>query len=460
MRTALLTALVLAVSPGTASAATFQAGSGSESSLRSAIAQANSSPGADTVQVGAGSYRLTGGELLVTDSVTIAGAGARATTIAGTGSSGEARVIHIAPPAPVNVAISGVTITGGHLQNGDGGGIFLDSRSSTLTLVDSAINANRAFNGAGLRADGALYVAGSAFRDNHALGDGPAVALKGAGHGLIANTTMSGNHGPGRGGAIDHSPDTAGLLGLLNDTIADNHADRSGGGIAAGGAGTVSLKNTIVFKNTVNAGGAGANCLGPVSSLGHNIEGGGGTCGLGAAGDKRNTDPRLGRTANHGGGTDTRDLTSSSPAIDAGANDGCPATDQRGVKRPQGARCDIGAYELAKGGGGGTAPRLSRVKVTKHMRRGRGAFSYRLSEKARVTITIQRTLKGKGRRLHYKRVGALKQSGKKGKNRRRIKGRIGRRRLAPGRYRATFVAKDSSGARSKAVKVIFKVVRR
>ena len=31
--------------------------------------------------------------------------------------------------------------------------------------------------------------------------------------------------------------------------------------------------------------------------------------------------------------------------LDAGDNAACPATDQRGVARPQGARCDIGAYE-------------------------------------------------------------------------------------------------------------------
>jgi hypothetical protein len=35
-----------------------------------------------------------------------------------------------------------------------------------------------------------------------------------------------------------------------------------------------------------------------------------------------------------------------SPAFDAGTNTGCPATDARGVSRPQGAYCDIGAYEL------------------------------------------------------------------------------------------------------------------
>jgi uncharacterized repeat protein (TIGR01451 family) len=35
-----------------------------------------------------------------------------------------------------------------------------------------------------------------------------------------------------------------------------------------------------------------------------------------------------------------------SPAIDAGTNTGCPATDQRGIARPQRTNCDIGAVEV------------------------------------------------------------------------------------------------------------------
>jgi len=34
-----------------------------------------------------------------------------------------------------------------------------------------------------------------------------------------------------------------------------------------------------------------------------------------------------------------------SPAINAGTNSGCPATDQRGYVHPAGAACDLGAYE-------------------------------------------------------------------------------------------------------------------
>ena len=63
-------------------------------------------------------------------------------------------------------------------------------------------------------------------------------------------------------------------------------------------------------------------------------------------------DPRLGPLVDNGGPTRTMRLLAGSPAIDAVAviNAGCPATDQRGLARPQGAACDAGAYELAAPG--------------------------------------------------------------------------------------------------------------
>ena len=55
----------------------------------------------------------------------------------------------------------------------------------------------------------------------------------------------------------------------------------------------------------------------------------------------------LGTLADNGGPTQTMALLAGSVAIDAGDDLSCPATDQRGVLRPQGAHCDIGAYESA-----------------------------------------------------------------------------------------------------------------
>jgi hypothetical protein len=50
--------------------------------------------------------------------------------------------------------------------------------------------------------------------------------------------------------------------------------------------------------------------------------------------------------ADNGGPTLTHALVPCSPAIDAAPVDAdCPATDQRGNARPQGAMCDIGAFE-------------------------------------------------------------------------------------------------------------------
>jgi hypothetical protein len=54
--------------------------------------------------------------------------------------------------------------------------------------------------------------------------------------------------------------------------------------------------------------------------------------------------PLLGRLASNGGFAPTQALLPRSPAIDA-ARIACPKTDERNVARPQGRRCDIGAYE-------------------------------------------------------------------------------------------------------------------
>ena len=57
--------------------------------------------------------------------------------------------------------------------------------------------------------------------------------------------------------------------------------------------------------------------------------------------------PRLGPLRYNGGPTKTLHPRPSSPAINAGARR-CTRRDQRGVKRPQGRRCDIGAVEVKR----------------------------------------------------------------------------------------------------------------
>ena len=69
------------------------------------------------------------------------------------------------------------------------------------------------------------------------------------------------------------------------------------------------------------------------------------TCFAGAS-DLVVGDAGLAPLSDNGGPTLTHALLASSPAIDAADGAVCPASDQRGVFRPQGAACDTGAYEL------------------------------------------------------------------------------------------------------------------
>jgi len=68
-----------------------------------------------------------------------------------------------------------------------------------------------------------------------------------------------------------------------------------------------------------------------------------------------NVDPTLGALTDNGGPTTSQALNAGSPALDAGPPSGadCPASDQRGVSRPQGPGCDIGAFERSVPGSGG-----------------------------------------------------------------------------------------------------------
>jgi hypothetical protein len=62
--------------------------------------------------------------------------------------------------------------------------------------------------------------------------------------------------------------------------------------------------------------------------------------------DLPNTNAMLGQLGNHGGPTETRLPQAGSPAIHKGLCLAFAPTDQRGVPRPQGVACDIGAVEV------------------------------------------------------------------------------------------------------------------
>ncbi len=255
----------------------------------------------------------------------------------------------------------GLTVSDNHSAS-RGGGIF---NNGVLSLTQSSISGNVASRrGGGIfnYADASAALSESTVTRN-AAGQGAGIFHQSAYKMAIAQTTVSLNVARFSGGGIEH---IAGILELTNSTISGNSAALSGGGIrvnspvitlvnttianndAAAGAGMYSsdLPQFKTLVNTIIALNAGPDCSGVgITSLGHNLDSDG-SCGFTEPGDRPNTDPLLGPLADNGGPTQTHALLAGSPAIDAGDNAACPATDQRGAFRPQGVACDIGAYEV------------------------------------------------------------------------------------------------------------------
>jgi CSLREA domain-containing protein len=273
---------------------------------------------------GAGGGIWTAAALTLTGS-TISGNGA------GTGGRGAFNPVgSVAPPG----------------VGGDGGGLF-DAAATNQTVVNDTIYNNSAGTG-GTGADGGNAFPGGTGSD----GGGGGGVVSGFSQLQIVQTTIASNHGGAAGPAGSGlSPGQPGSPGF-------------GGGISA--YGSAATQNSLVTSNT------GGNCLGVVVDKGHNLSFPDASCpGIGA-------DPRLTSLADHGGPTLTMALEPGSPAIDQvpAGGAGCPPTDQRGVARPQGAGCDIGAFELAAP----TATVTSPVDGAHYLQNASVAASYTCSE--------------------------------------------------------------------------------
>ena len=140
---------------------------------------------------------------------------------------------------------------------------------------------------------------------------------------------------------------------MTNSTLSGNDATY-GGGIS--NFGTAKVTNTIVAGNGSSADiGPDVDGRLPITSGGHNVigktDGSSGWTGTDKTGTAASPlDPLLGPLSDNGGPTRTIPLLRGSLAIDAGDDAVCAAppvsgVDQRGATRPQGAHCDIGAFE-------------------------------------------------------------------------------------------------------------------
>jgi hypothetical protein len=313
-------------------------------SLRQAISEA---AGGDTIDVPSGTYDLAT-TLDVGKSLTFLGAGARATKLDGQGKTG---LFELTSPA-AGVTVDGMTLTGGSATTG-GGAIH---SAVPLTLEDDAITGNTTSSDGGGTYDAALLtLTRSLVAGNTAPhGDGGGIELAVPNKGTlstISDSTVADNSADGTGGGIDESDSSAYTLELLGDTVVGNTLSNAGsqGGNFRAWSGT-----TIEFRNTYFAGGQaadGGDCYygggAHVISLGHNAQDvEESECEFKeASGDRDNVTALLGPLQDNGGPTDTLLPAVNSPLLNAGDGAHCTATDQRGVPRPQGAGCDIGAVE-------------------------------------------------------------------------------------------------------------------
>ena len=210
----------------------------------------------------------------------------------------------------------------------------------TGTTLEKTDTSSGAVRGAGITNNGTLSIADSTVSGNTEVVTGRKASPRGGnldsgGTVTIVNSTIFGNSQIATSGALTGGSAITNLgteLSLLNVTVAGNS-----------GAPAIANFATLATRTSIFSNAPGGNCDGALTSQGANIESTD-QCGLHAAGDQVGTDPLLGPLADNGGQTDTLALLPASPAIDRGTD--CPPVDQRGVARPQGPACDIGAVEL------------------------------------------------------------------------------------------------------------------
>lgn len=157
----------------------------------------------------------------------------------------------------------------------------------------------------------------------------------------ITNTTISSNSsGPyGDGDYGGAALANQGLMRVKNSTIYNNVYGRQ-----VGNSGELTLSNSIIVGN-----GESLECGGlvPVTSKGYNLHTDG-SCNAVSTGELPFGYAGLDGLSANGGIGFTHALLASSEAVNNGnCSDGAVALDQRGIARPQGRACDIGAYELA-----------------------------------------------------------------------------------------------------------------
>ncbi len=352
--------------------------------LRAAIMEANSIVGPDLIVLPPGTYTLTidgsgenqatTGDLDITSSLTIVGAGRDRTTIDGNKGVVNDYVFHVHTGGSL-------TLTDATITNGDLSGLY--NQGATLVLEDVVVSHHDGTGVLNIRSGSpaTLLVTNSTIRNNG--GDGILnQGSQGNAYATVINSTISNNSrygilntngnstaqtvvinstisGNGSYGVNTGSSNTGiSRVFLSNSTVANNGAGITTAGPTSSGTDETTLKNTILANNGVNcSGGTSGRHL--ITSLGHNIISDASCPMFIETGDLQNIDPLVGALGDNGSINHTHALLPGSPAIDAVTSTECTdtggnpiETDQRGFGRPIATACDVGSYEF----GGGSGP--------------------------------------------------------------------------------------------------------
>jgi sugar lactone lactonase YvrE len=295
--------------------------------------------------------------------LTISGPGATNLAISGANASEVFQV-----DAGVAAVISGVTIENG--SNSAGGGIL---NVGVLTVSNSTLSSNSAGSGGGgILNVGVLTVSNSTLSGN-STPSGIGGGIFNVGVLTVSNSTLSGNSSVASGGGIF----SQGTLALSNSTLTGNSAS-SGGGVfnqgalalsdstlssnSAGSGGGIYNQGTLALKSTLLAGQPlGGNCANydSATSDGYNLSDDSSCSFFGPSDFNNVAPPAVGLDPkgleNNGGPTQTIAILDTGLAFEAIPLSACTdfsgnlvPTDQRGITRPQGSACDIGAFELVQ----------------------------------------------------------------------------------------------------------------
>ena len=232
----------------------------------------------------------------------------------------------------------------------DGGSIV--NRSGSITISTTSINDNSAEVGGAIFNWGTLSLSDSIISNNAADSGG---AIFNNDRLNIVNSNISNNSAKEIGGAIRNNDE----LNIINSIIHANSASNGGGlyvqywtnttltnvtltenSAGKGGGIHKEVDAFLNLQNTIIAGSKGGDCFGRLDENISNLIADG-SCFAILSGD-----PMLGELVEPDDGSPAYfPLLGGSPAIDAADDEYCPDTDMLGAARPQGAACDIGAYE-------------------------------------------------------------------------------------------------------------------